>query len=132
VIVKGILAPEDAALAVKYGASAISVSNHGARQLDGAIPSLDALPDVVQAVGGTIPVFMDGGIRRGIDILKAIALGADAVLVGRAPLWGLGAFGQPGVERVLWLLANEFKLAMGLAGVTNVAEIRKLKTKWIG
>jgi isopentenyl diphosphate isomerase/L-lactate dehydrogenase-like FMN-dependent dehydrogenase len=132
VIVKGILDPEDAALAVKYGASAISVSNHGARQLDGAIASLDALPDVAEAVGGKIPVFMDGGIRRGIDILKAIALGADAVLVGRAPLWGLGAFGQPGVERVLWLLANELKLAMGLAGVTNMAEIRKLKTKRIG
>jgi 4-hydroxymandelate oxidase len=132
VIVKGVLDPEDATLAVKYGASAISVSNHGARQLDGAIASLDALPDVAQAVGGKIPVLMDGGIRRGIDIVKAIALGADAVLVGRAPLWGLGAFGQPGVERVLWLLANEFKLAMGLAGVTNVSEIRKLKTRWIG
>jgi isopentenyl diphosphate isomerase/L-lactate dehydrogenase-like FMN-dependent dehydrogenase len=123
VIVKGILNPLDAALAVKYGASAISVSNHGGRQLDGAIASLDALPDCVDAVGGKIPVLMDGGIRRGQDILKALALGARAVLVGRAPLWGLAAFGQPGVERVLWMLGEELKLAMGLAGVRNLAEI---------
>ena len=123
IIAKGILHPEDAALAVKNGADAISVSNHGGRQLDGAIGSLDALPDVVDAVGGKVPVLMDGGIRRGGDVLKALACGARAVLVGRAPLWGLGAFGQPGVERVLQLLTDETRLAMALAGKRRVSEI---------
>ncbi|MBL8239444.1 MAG: alpha-hydroxy-acid oxidizing protein [Bryobacterales bacterium] len=123
VIVKGVLHPEDAALAVKHGADAVVVSNHGGRQLDGAMGALDALPDVMEAVGGKVPVLMDGGIRRGGDVLKAMALGARAVLVGRAPLWGLGAFGQPGVERVLQLLTDETRLAMALAGKRRVAEI---------
>ena len=127
VILKGIIAPEDAQLAVQRGASGIVVSNHGGRQLDGVIGTLEALPDVVEAVGGKIPVLMDGGIRRGSDILKALAIGAKAVLVGRAPLWGLGAFGQPGVERVLWMLGAELKLAMALAGKPTLASIdRKL------
>ena len=127
VIIKGVLSPEDGQLAVKYGADAISVSNHGGRQLDGVMATLDALPDVIDAVGGKIPVMMDGGIRRGSDILKALALGAKAVLVGRAPLWGLGAFGQAGVERVLWMLNAELKLSMGLAGTPNMASVtRKL------
>jgi isopentenyl diphosphate isomerase/L-lactate dehydrogenase-like FMN-dependent dehydrogenase len=123
VIAKGILHPEDAALAVKNGADAVVVSNHGGRQLDGAMASLDALPDIADAVGGKVPVLMDGGIRRGGDILKALASGARAVLVGRAPLWGLGAFGQPGVERVLQLLTDETRLAMALAGKRRVSEI---------
>jgi len=123
VILKGIVSPVDAELAVKHGASAIVVSNHGGRQLDGVVGTLDALPDVVSAVGGKIPVLMDGGLRRGSDILKALGLGAKAVLVGRPPLWGLGAFGQPGVERVLSLLAAELKLAMALAGKPNLAAI---------
>lgn len=123
VIAKGILHPEDAALAVKNGADAVIVSNHGGRQLDGAMASLDALPDVVEAVGGKVPVLMDGGIRRGGDVLKALASGARAVLIGRAPLWGLGAFGQPGVERVLELLTDETRLAMALAGKRRVSEI---------
>jgi 4-hydroxymandelate oxidase len=123
VIVKGILHPEDAVLAVKHGADAISVSNHGGRQLDGAMASLDALPDVVDAVGGKIPVLFDGGIRRGVDIVKALSLGAKAVLIGRAPLWGLGAYGQAGVERVLEMLQMELRLAMALAGKRNPAEI---------
>jgi isopentenyl diphosphate isomerase/L-lactate dehydrogenase-like FMN-dependent dehydrogenase len=131
VIAKGILAPEDAELAIQAGSSAISVSNHGGRQLDGAIASLDALPDVAAAVNRRVPLFMDGGIRRGIDIVKAIALGADAVLVGRAPLWGLACFGQPGVERVLWMLGAEFKLAMSLSGVNKIEDIRKLKVRKI-
>jgi isopentenyl diphosphate isomerase/L-lactate dehydrogenase-like FMN-dependent dehydrogenase len=127
VILKGVIAPEDAQLSVQRGASGIIVSNHGGRQLDGVIATIDALPDVMDAVGGKIPVLMDGGIRRGSDILKALALGAQAVLVGRAPLWGLGAFGQPGVERVLWMLGAELKLAMALAGKHNLASIdRKL------
>ena len=127
VIVKGILSAEDAAAAVARGASGIVVSNHGGRQLDGVIGTLDALPDVVDAVGGKVPVLMDGGIRRGTDILKALAVGAKAVLVGRAPLWGLGAFGQPGVERVLWMLGAELKFAMALSGKRDLASIdRKL------
>jgi isopentenyl diphosphate isomerase/L-lactate dehydrogenase-like FMN-dependent dehydrogenase len=127
VILKGIMHPEDAVLAVKHGANGIIVSNHGGRQLDGVIATIDALPDVVDAVGGKIPVLMDGGIRRGADTLKALALGAKAVLVGRPPLWGLGAFGQPGVERVLWMMGAELKLAMALAGKPTLASIdRKL------
>lgn len=125
VILKGILAPEDAELAVKRGASGIVVSNHGGRQLDGVIGTLDALPDVVEAAGGKVPVLMDGGIRRGSDILKALSLGAKAVLVGRPPLWGLASFGQPGVERVLWMLAAELKLSMGLAGQTKLSTLNK-------
>jgi len=125
VILKGILNPEDARMAVDRGASAVVVSNHGGRQLDGVMATLDALPDVVDAVGGKVPVLMDGGIRRGSDILKALALGAKAILVGRAPLWGLGAFGQPGVERVLWMLGAELKLDMALAGVPNLAAINR-------
>ena len=128
-IVKGIVNPEDAALAVKYGADAIVVSNHGGRQLDGVIGTLDALPDCVDAVGGRVPVLMDGGLRRGTDILKALALGAKAVLVGRAPLWGLGAFGQPGVERVLWMLNAELKLAMALAGMAKMSDISRTLVK---
>jgi isopentenyl diphosphate isomerase/L-lactate dehydrogenase-like FMN-dependent dehydrogenase len=125
VILKGILNAEDAGTAVDRGASAIVVSNHGGRQLDGVIATLDALPGVVDAVGGKVPVLMDGGIRRGSDILKALALGAKAVQVGRPPLWGLGAFGQPGVERVLWMLGAELKLDMALAGCPNLAAINR-------
>ncbi|MEZ5403075.1 MAG: alpha-hydroxy acid oxidase [Bryobacteraceae bacterium] len=131
VIVKGVLSPEDAAMAVQSGASAISVSNHGGRQLDGAIASLDALPDCVDAVGGRIPVYMDGGIRRGVDIVKALCLGANAVLLGRAPLWGLGAFGQPGVERVLWMLGAEFKLALALSGSRRVSDLNRKMVKQV-
>jgi isopentenyl diphosphate isomerase/L-lactate dehydrogenase-like FMN-dependent dehydrogenase len=127
VILKGVVAPEDAEMAIQRGANGIIVSNHGGRQLDGVIATIDALPDVVQAAGGKIPVLMDGGLRRGSDILKALAMGAQAVLVGRAPLWGLGAFGQAGVERVLSLLAAELKLDMALAGKRDLASIdRKL------
>jgi len=90
---------------------------------------LDALPDGADAVGGKIPVLMDGGIRRGGDVVKALALGAKAVLIGRAPLWGLGAFGQPGVERVLKLLTDETKLAMALAGKRRPAEIDRTIVK---
>ncbi len=123
VILKGILNPEDAKMAVDRGAAAIVVSNHGGRQLDGVVATMDALPGVVSAVGGKVPVLMDGGIRRGSDILKALGLGAKAVLLGRAPLWGLGAFGQPGVERVLWMLQAELRLAMALAGKPNLKSI---------
>lgn len=125
IILKGILAPEDAELAVKRGADGIVVSNHGGRQLDGVIGTLDALPDVVDAAGGKVPVLMDGGIRRGSDILKALSLGAKAVLVGRPPLWGLASFGQPGVERVVWMLNAELKLSLGLAGQTSLKTVTR-------
>jgi 4-hydroxymandelate oxidase len=124
-IVKGILNAEDAAAAVKHGADAIIVSNHGGRAYDGAVPSLMALPECVDAVGGKIPVLLDGGIRRGGDVLKALALGAKAVLVGRPPAWGLAAFGAVGVQRVMEMLAAEFTVAMALAGAPNLAAINR-------
>jgi isopentenyl diphosphate isomerase/L-lactate dehydrogenase-like FMN-dependent dehydrogenase len=125
IIVKGVLNAEDAAAAVKYGADAIIVSNHGGRAYDGAIPSLMALPECVDAVAGKIPVLLDGGIRRGGDVLKALALGAKAVLVGRPPAWGLAAFGAVGVQRVMEMLSAEFTVAMALAGAPNLAAINR-------
>jgi isopentenyl diphosphate isomerase/L-lactate dehydrogenase-like FMN-dependent dehydrogenase len=125
IIVKGILNGEDAAAAVKNGADAIIVSNHGGRAMDGAIPSLMALPECVDAVGGKIPVLLDGGVRRGGDVMKALALGAKAVLVGRPPAWGLAAFGAVGVQRVMELLAAEFTVAMALSGAPNLAAITR-------
>jgi 4-hydroxymandelate oxidase len=122
-VVKGILAPADAVLAVEHGAKAIVVSNHGGRQLDDSIATLDALPDVVDAVAGHAEVLIDGGIRRGIDVLKALALGAHAVLIGRAAAWGLAAAGQAGVERMLDVLRVELSVAMAIAGVTDVAHV---------
>jgi len=123
VLLKGILRAEDGALAVENGASAILVSNHGARQLDHVGATIEALPEVVKAVNGRIPVLVDGGFRRGTDILKALALGAKAVAVARPYLYGLAAFGQPGVERVIELLRTELALDMGLAAVPNLAAI---------
>lgn len=123
VILKGILTEEDAKRAVECGASGVVVSNHGARQLDHVGGTVEALPEVVRGAGGKIPVLLDGGIRRGTDILKALALGAKAVCVARPYLYGLAAFGQPGVERVMELLRTELALDMGLAGVPNLAAI---------
>jgi len=125
VIVKGIMIAEDAARCVEHGAKGIIVSNHGARQLDHVNATIEALPEVVQAAGGRIPVLMDGGVRRGTDILKALALGAKAVCIARPYLYGLAAFGQRGVERVLELLKTELALDMGLAGVPNLGAIDK-------
>ena len=121
--IKGLVTPEDAVLAVEHGADGIIVSNHGGRQLDGAMAALDALPAVVEAVGGRIPVHIDGGIRHGTDIFKALALGADFCWVGRPVLWGLAYNGQAGVELCLNLLMDEFRLCMALMGVTKVSEI---------
>lgn len=121
--VKGILRPDDAQLAVQAGVDGIIVSNHGGRQLDTAIASIDALPAIVQAVGSDVPLMMDGGIRRGSDILKAIALGAQAVLLGRAPLWGLAINGEAGVFKVLDILQKEFENVMAQCGCASVAEI---------
>lgn len=123
VVLKGILTAEDARLALARGVAAVIVSNHGGRQLDGVLPTIDALPAVVEAVQGKIPVLMDGGIRRGTDILKALALGAKAILIGRPYVWGLAAFGQDGVQRVVELLRAELVLSMGLAGKPNLAAI---------
>jgi (S)-2-hydroxy-acid oxidase len=121
---KGILTPEDAELAVNAGADGIIVSNHGGRQLDGAMSTLDALPDVVEAVKGRIPVHIDGGIRRGSDIFKALALGADYCWVGRVPLWGLAYNGEDGVTLALNILHDEFRLVMALMGCTSVKDIK--------
>jgi 4-hydroxymandelate oxidase len=121
VVVKGIVTSEDAKLCVDHGANAIIVSNHGARTLDGMIPTLYALPEVVAAVNGRVPVLMDGGIRRGSDIVKAMALGARAILIGRPYYWGLAAFGQIGVQRVIEMLHGEMMVAMGQSGIPDLA-----------
>ena len=123
VVVKGILRSDDAVRAVEYGAQAIVVSNHGGRQLDGAIASLDALTPIVAAVNGKAEVFLDGGIRRGTDILKALALGAKAVLIGRPVLWGLAVAGKTGVSHIISLLEDELKVAMALSGCSRLEDI---------
>ena len=123
--VKGILTPEDAELAVTHGVDGIIVSNHGGRQLNGAMATLDALPDIVSTVAGRVPVHVDGGIRHGTDMFKALALGADFVWVGRPVLWGLAYKGEEGVRLCLKLLSDEIKLCMGLAGVVRVEDIGK-------
>ena len=119
VIAKGILAAEDAVLAAEHGCDAVVVSNHGGRQLDRAVASLDALPEVADAVGDRIEVLMDGGIRRGTDVAIALALGARAVLIGRPVIWGLAARGAEGVEHVFGLLRDELLLALALLGCAS-------------
>jgi L-lactate dehydrogenase (cytochrome) len=122
-ILKGILDPEDAKLATKSGASAIVVSNHGGRQLDGAPSSISMLPRVVDKVGSDIEIMFDGGIRSGQDVLRALALGARSCLIGRAFLYGLGAAGQAGVARAVEIIANELDVTMALTGVRKIDEI---------
>jgi isopentenyl diphosphate isomerase/L-lactate dehydrogenase-like FMN-dependent dehydrogenase len=124
-LVKGILTAEDAALAVEAGMEGIVVSNHGGRQLDGVAASIDALPEVVEAVGDRAAVLLDSGIRRGTDVVKALALGAQAVLSGRATLYGLAVGGADGVQRVLGLLREEIELALALCGCTSPAEVTR-------
>ena len=123
VILKGILDAEDAKQAVNVGADAIVVSNHGGRQLDGAASSITALPAIVDAVGDKTEVWMDGGIRTGQDVLRAVALGARGTLIGRAFLYGLGAGGRAGVTRVLEILHKELDLTMALCGRSNLSEV---------
>ena len=123
IVVKGLVTREDAALAVQNGVDAVWVSNHGGRAEGSGRATIDALPEIVTAVDGRVPVIVDGGFRRGSDIFKGIARGADAVAVGRPYLWGLGAFGQPGVERVLEILRNELAITMRLAGAPSLASI---------
>lgn len=123
ILVKGVLRGDDAQIAIEHGVDGVIVSNHGGRQLDTATATIRALPEVVEAVGGQVDVLIDGGIRRGTDVLKALALGAQAVLLGRPVLWGLAHDGEAGVKRVLDLLHDEFVLAMALAGCRDIAEI---------
>jgi 4-hydroxymandelate oxidase len=125
VIPKGILHPDDAARAFDHGASAVIVSNHGGRQLDSSVASLDALPAVVEAVDGRGEVLLDGGIRRGTDVLKALALGARAVLIGRPTYWGLAVGGEAGVQHILELLRAEIALDLMLCGLANPDEVTR-------
>lgn len=123
ILVKGVVRGDDAVLALEHGAAGVIVSNHGGRQLDTAIPTARALPEIAQAMQGRGALLVDGGIRRGTDVLKALAMGAQAVLVGRPVLWGLATAGEAGVVRVLELLRDECDLAMALAGCRSVAEV---------
>jgi isopentenyl diphosphate isomerase/L-lactate dehydrogenase-like FMN-dependent dehydrogenase len=123
IVVKGIVRDDDARRCVEYGADAVVVSNHGGRAEASGRSTIESLPEVVDAVGGRIPVLIDGGFRRGTDVLKALALGADAICIGRPYIWGLAAFGQEGVEKVLEILRAELRLAMQLHGVPSVAAL---------
>jgi isopentenyl diphosphate isomerase/L-lactate dehydrogenase-like FMN-dependent dehydrogenase len=125
VVVKGLLTAEDALLACDHGAAAVVVSNHGGRQLDGVAPTADVLGEVVDAVGGRIEVLVDGGIRRGSDIVRALALGARAVLVGRPALWALAAGGEDGIVHVLELLRDELEIALALCGCQSPAAVTR-------
>ncbi len=122
-IIKGILDVEDAELAVKAGAEALVVSNHGGRQLDGAPSSIEVLPEIVDVVGEQIEVMFDGGIRSGQDLMRALALGAKSCMIGRAYVYGLGAFGEPGVAKAIDIIRNELSTTMALCGVNSIAEI---------
>jgi L-lactate dehydrogenase (cytochrome) len=122
-ILKGIMDPADARLAADSGADALIVSNHGGRQLDGAPSSITALPDIVDAVGSRIEVWMDGGIRSGQDVLKAVALGAKGTLIGRPFLYGLGAMGEAGVTKCLEIIHNELDLTMAFCGHTDIRTV---------
>ena len=124
-VIKGLTTREDARMAVDHGIDGIHVSNHGGRVTETLQPTIEALPEVVAEVNGRVPVLVDSGFRRGTDIFKALALGATAVGVGRPMLWGLGAFGQPGVERVLEILQGELKLVMGNCGTRTVVDITR-------
>ena len=123
ILLKGVLNPEDAEMAISAGASGLIVSNHGARQLDTVSATIDALPSVAERVAGRIPVLVDGGIRRGTDVLKALALGATAVLIGRPYVYGLAVGGKSGVSRVVDILRGEFEVAMALTGRPTIASI---------
>jgi len=132
-LIKGLLDPQEAMRAQKLGADAIIVSNHGGRQLDGAIPSIEALPSIVDAVAGKMPVLVDGGFRRGIDVVKALALGARAVLIGRPHLFGVACAGEVGVVRVLELFRAEIDRALALGGWDGVDKLHRglLRAAWL-
>jgi isopentenyl diphosphate isomerase/L-lactate dehydrogenase-like FMN-dependent dehydrogenase len=122
-ILKGVATAEDAAIAIEHGVNTIYVSNHGGRQLDHGRATIDMLPEIVRAVGGRAQIILDGGIVRGSDVLKAIALGATAVAIGKLQGWGLAAAGQQGLVRVLELLESEIITSMGLLGVTRIDQL---------
>jgi (S)-mandelate dehydrogenase len=122
-LLKGVLAPADAVLAVEHGVDGIVVSNHGGRNLDAAVAPIDVLAEIVGAVAGRIAVLYDSGIRRGTDIAKALALGADAVLIGRATLFGLAAAGEQGASRAIAILREEFDRTLALAGARSIDEL---------
>jgi len=123
IVLKGILTPEDATLAANYGIDGIIVSNHGGRVVDSGRATIQILPEIVEAVGGRIPILVDSGFRRGTDVVKALAMGAQAVCIGRPYLWGLGAFGQPGVERVLEIMRAETRAAMQQIGAPLIKDL---------
>jgi 4-hydroxymandelate oxidase len=125
VVVKGVLRGDDAKRCADAGAAGIIVSNHGGRQLDGAAASIDALPGIADAVGGRMSILLDGGVRRGVDVVRALALGATACLVGRPQLWGLAVAGEEGVAHMLDIYRREIDRVMGLCGVSRIAEIDK-------
>jgi L-lactate dehydrogenase (cytochrome)/(S)-mandelate dehydrogenase len=122
-LLKGVLHPDEARQAKARGVDGLIVSNHGGRQLDGAIASLDALPAIVAAIDGAIPVLIDGGVRRGADVVKALALGATACLIARPQLWGLAVAGEAGVAHVLDILRREIDRVMGLIGAARIADV---------
>jgi isopentenyl diphosphate isomerase/L-lactate dehydrogenase-like FMN-dependent dehydrogenase len=122
-LIKGIVTGEDALLAVAHGVDGIIVSNHGGRSEDSGRGTIECLPEVVDAIGGRVPVIIDSGFRRGTDIFKALAIGADAIAIGKPYLWGLGAFGQEGVETVLDILTRELEIVMRQAGTPGIADI---------
>jgi L-lactate dehydrogenase (cytochrome)/(S)-mandelate dehydrogenase len=122
-ILKGILHPEEAKAALDHGIDGLIVSNHGGRQLDGAPASIEALPAIADAARGRIPLMIDGGLRRGADVVKSLALGATACLIGRPQLWGLSVAGEAGVAQVLEIYRREIDRAMGLMGVTRLADL---------
>jgi 4-hydroxymandelate oxidase len=125
ILLKGVLHPEDARIAVDQGIDAIVVSNHGGRQLDTSAASIDQLPLIVDAVDARVPVLLDGGIRRGTDVAKALALGASAVAIGRPVIWGLAAAGEAGVARVVEILRNELAHTLTLCGVAAPHDLRR-------
>jgi (S)-2-hydroxy-acid oxidase len=124
-LLKGIVTREDSQIAVEHGVDGLIVSNHGGRAEESLRPTIESLPEVIEGVAGKIPVIVDGGIRRGTDIFKALALGATAVGIGRPEAWGLAAFGQPGVEAVLEMLRRELRTIMRQAGTTSVDKITR-------
>ncbi len=125
VLLKGLLSPDDAAKAVEAGVDGVIVSNHGGRQLDGAISAIAALPAVTKAVAGRVPVILDGGVRRGADVIKAVALGATACMIGRPWLYGLAAGGEAGVDQALTILRHEIDIALGLLGRASVSQVNR-------
>ncbi len=125
VLLKGLLSPDDAAKAVEAGVDGVIVSNHGGRQLDGAISAIAALPAVAKAVAGRVPVILDGGVRRGADVIKAVALGATACMIGRPWLYGLAAGGEAGVDQALTILRHEIDIALGLLGRASVSQVNR-------